>query len=392
MKTFFKIIKTFVIIIALLLVLVYGTVFLGHKFLFKEQTSAAATIPPAQNDEFTLGVQAHTQPQTMDEYITLLAGQIKNYHRLAPTLWPDSALTNRAVIVETIESGKFWHLSPTGEVTPLTKEQALAYGISRAIYQGGFSEFDGGIYLAVSEASFHNVLSYQQYLHLGTYDPFITFAHEDFHLIEQPKWAKLDNNVNTARGEFLEDSPARAKRDLLQRQLLKAIASPGDENLILEALSTYDDYQVQFPKDFQNSLFADRIEGTAYYYELISCLYAAYPDKIKTPADLQRALALLATRPDVYVIHGLTAEGYNVGGFAGILLDRLEDNWQTRLMADSKLTPISMLRAHFASQTLPPPQEVTSDQINALSEQLEAVQKDISGIARLFTALYQLLF
>ena len=142
MKKFLKIIKTLVIIIVVLAVLVYGSVFVGHKFLFPEPTSTTPTIPPAQNDEFIFGVQAHIQPQTMEEYVALLAQQVKNYHQVAPTLWVNNALTNRSVIVEVIESGKFWHITPDGVVTSISKQQALEdYQVSRAIFQGGFSEF-----------------------------------------------------------------------------------------------------------------------------------------------------------------------------------------------------------------------------------------------------------
>lgn len=372
--------------------LVYGAVFVGHRFLFKTRSSETPTIPPAQNAEFTLGVQAHAQPSTMDGYILLLAEQVKNYSRVAPKLWSDNALVDRLVIVEAVDSGKFWRIAPDGTVTPLSRDDALDCGLERMAYSGGFSEFDGGIYLSVSEDDLRNVLLYQQYLHLGSYDPFITFTHEDFHGAEQAKWADVKDMPNTQREEFTENTAARAKRDLLQRQLLRAIAAPGDTALILDALATYDDYKAQFPDDFKNSAFADRIEGTAYYYELISCLYSSYPDKVKTEDDLTRALALLATREDVYVDHGLVKEGYNVGGFACILLDRLEDDWQPRLMKDAKLTPIEMLREHFAGEALPAPQPLTQADVDDVAEEINAPPEGDSGPARLFDALYQLLF
>ena len=95
MKKFLKALKALAIIVVLLAALVYGGVFLGHKVFFKEETSNVPTIQPARNAEFTLGVQAHTQPQTMDEYIDLFARQIARYNEIAPELWADSALVNR---------------------------------------------------------------------------------------------------------------------------------------------------------------------------------------------------------------------------------------------------------------------------------------------------------
>jgi hypothetical protein len=392
MKKLLKTLKILVIIAAALAVLVCGGVFLGHKVLFKEETSRVPTIRPAQNAEFTLGVQARTQPETMDEYIELFARQVKRYNEMAPELWAKSALVNRSAVVEFLEGNTFWLISPDGSVTSLSKSDLSERGIGRAPYFNGFSVFDGGAYVAVSQEDLENCLLWQRYLHLGTYDPFITFAHESFHVVEQGHWASADHLPNAgARAEYFDNVPARAKRVLLQKQLLAAVADPGDTSLILDALATYEDYKTLFPDDYKNSVYSDRTEGTAYYYELISCLYASYPEKIRDRESLNRALALLATRDDIYVTAGLVAEGYHIGGFACVLLDRFENDWQERLAADAEMTPIGMLAGLFADTELPEPRQPADEEIGAVEAEINQASEK-KGITNLFKMLYNLLF
>ncbi|MDR2295520.1 MAG: hypothetical protein LBD95_01865 [Clostridiales Family XIII bacterium] len=392
MKKFLKALKVLACVVVALAVLVYGGVFLGHKVIFKGETSDVPTIPPAQNAEFTLGAQAHTQPVTMDEYTELLARQVKRHGEVAPALWPDNALTGKSLIIEALDGGALRIISPDGEIRDISKDELAERGVIRAQYFNGFSDFDGGAYVAASSEDLKNCLIWQKYLHLGSYDPFITFVHESFHTEEQPRWANADHLPNAdARDEYLDDIHARAKRALLQRQLLAAVASPGEEAPILDALATYEDYKTQFPDDYKNSVYSDRMEGTAFYYELVACLYAAYPEQVTDRESLHRALALLATRDDVYVEYGLVTEGYHVGGFASVLLDRLSDDWQARLMADAETTPIEMLSRHFAGALLPAPRPVTEEDIRA-TEAAIAQKNESGGAVYLFKMLYNILF
>ena len=389
-----KFLKILLIIIISLAAIVYGGVFLGHKVIFKEVTSNVATIQAATDGTLTLGVQAHPiQPTKIDGYINILAGQVSRYNKIAPNLWSDNTIVNQQVIVEEIEKAEFWRIAPDGAVTTLSEDEALTYGFYRGSYFGGFDFFDGGAYLAVSEKDLNNYLLFEKYLHLGTYDAFITFVHEGFHVIEQPKWEKISasNVLNTERDEFLQDTPARAKRDLLQRQLLKAVNEPGSTQPILDALATYEDYKKQFPEDYKNSVYTDRIEGTAYYYELISCLYLSYSEQIKSAGDLERALALLATRDDIYVEHGLVVEGYHIGGFSCALLDRLERDWEERLKNDAEMTPIEMLYQHFSDETLPPPKQLSQEEIDAVGAAIKKTSES-AGPQLLFKFLYNILF
>jgi hypothetical protein len=390
MKLLAKVFKVLLILVVSVVALVYGGVFLAHKVIFKEPFSKVPTIQPVTDGTMTLGLQPN-QPVNIEGYVTLLASQLKRYNEIAPSLWPDSAVTGQSIIVEEINSQKFWLISPDGVVSTLQQDEALAYGFYRTNFFGGFDPYEGGMYLAVAESDLTNYLLFEKYLHVGTYDAFITFTHESFHMKEQAKWAAMDSVPNIDREEFLENTNARAKRSLLQRQLLKAINAQADKQLILEALATYEDYKTQFPDDYNYSIFTDRDEGTAYYYELVSSLYSAYPSQINSREDLYRALALLATRDDIYVDIGLVAEGYNIGGFACVLMDMLGYDWKAQLMSDAYATPIEMLAGLFNGETLPSPAPLTQQEIDAVSEKIKTMNAD-EGPSLLFKFLYEMLF
>jgi hypothetical protein len=387
--------KVILIVVISLVVLVYGGVFLGHKVIFPIKTSNVPTIEPVSDGTFFFGPQAHaTQAKTIEEFIPVLAEQLRLYNAFAPGLWPDNKVVNQSAVVEGIESGKFWYISPDGKTKSLSKNEALSYGFARNAFTGGFSPYEGGMYLAIAEGDLPNYLMWQRYLHLGTYDSILFLTHEGFHLKEQviSKWQTISGEVpNPERNAFLENTSARAKRDLLQRQLMKAVSEPGNTQLILEALSTYADWKEQFPEEYKNSSYFERIEGTAFYYEMITGLYSGYPDQVNS-GNLDKALALLATRDDTYYIrHGLIKECYGVSGFACVLLDRLEENWKERLMGDGEATPIEMLFRHFKDDALPAPRQLTQADIDAVAEEIQ--KPDINrGMPLVFQALYDMLF
>jgi hypothetical protein len=384
--------KVLLIIVFSLAAIVYGGVFLGHKVIFPIKTSKVPTIEALTDGIFTLGPQAHLfQPTMIDEYIPILAEQVKRYNEIAPSLWPDNALVNQTVVAEGVESKKFWLIEPNGAVTHLSKKDALSYGFSRLAYVGGFSFFEGGVYLAITEEDLPNYLMWQKYLHLGTYDSVLFMTHEGFHAKEQPKWQIMGDVPNPGRNDFTENTLARAKRALLQEQLLKAVSEPGRVEPILEALATYADWKAQFPDDYKNSVYFDRIEGTANYFELITGLYCGYPDQVKTRDDLDRALALLATRGDVYINHGLIKESYCAPAFACVLLERFDSGWKETLMGDPFATPIEMLYQRFKDETLPAPRIISQDYIDTVVEEMQkpAINR---GMPLLFKFLYDILF
>jgi hypothetical protein len=386
-----------------IVVVAYGTVLVGHKVIFPIESSTTPTIDPIEDDSFHFGVQFHEKESNMEEFMKTLAQQMANYQARAAELWPDNKVTDKYVIAECIESGELWLLSPEGEVKKLSKDEAQSYGFVSSAYSDAFSPFEGngisGMYLAVSEEDLNNYLVFQKYLHLGTYDVFLTYAHELFHMTEQDdasKWAAPDSISNPERSAYYEEVDARAKRYLLQEQLAAAISDAGNrEKLILDALATYKDYKEKFPNDYDMTTYFDRIEGTAYYFELKSALYAGYPEQVKNPEDLYNALGLLVTRADIYRAVGAISESYRVGAFASVLLDEVSDDggaaWKKELMENAEVSPMDILEQRYAGKTLPEPQEMTSELKAEFAQKLEAAEKK-GGPTGLFRMFYNLMF
>lgn len=400
MKRFKKFTKVLLIIAGSFALLLYGTVFVCHKLIFIEPHSAEAQIESVGSDGFAVGAREQLQVTTMEEFILIFAEQIKRYNEIAPKLWPDNAVINQSVIAECLEDGSFWLITPDGNITALTKKEARSYNITanRIANFGGFSHFATedvrGYYMLLSKEDLNNYDIWEHYLHLGTYDPFITYCHEMFHELEQQDWAKRDIVSNPRRDEYLDNTAARAKRNLLIRQLMLAVSdSENQEQHILNALATYEDYKVQFPDDYEASLCFDKEEGSACYFEIEACLYAAYPDKIKNEDDLQRAWSLLAARSE-YIDYGLIAEGYTLGAFACELLDRLgtegEEVWKYELMADPDATPMTLLSKRFVGAALPDPLELSASDIDKIAEDIRA--NAVDWRIGFFKTIYRTLF
>ncbi|NLF45465.1 MAG: hypothetical protein GX581_05250, partial [Syntrophomonadaceae bacterium] len=87
------------------------------------------------------------------------------------------------------------------------------------------------------------------------------------------------------------------------------------------------------------------------------------------------------------------SEGYSIGALSCVLLDRLgAENWPEVLMSEGDLTPLDILAGLYTD--LPAPREVTADDINGVTAQIDEFNKDNPRRAaeRIFTMLYQLLF
>ncbi|MCL1996105.1 MAG: hypothetical protein FWG63_07870 [Defluviitaleaceae bacterium] len=400
-KKWIRIVKVGILAILIVVATVYGGVFVGHRFIFQEPHSAIPTIEPLQNEQFSFGVQFQTHAETIGEFVEILANQV-HHHYLAASIhnfWPNNQIPQQYIIAESIESGDFWLISPQGEITGLSQSEALAYNISRVNYVDGFSPFEGqgisGIYMALSEADLTNFLRFERYLHVGTYDVFITFAHELFHMVEQPNWAEPEVVGNRNREDFFEDVEARTVRHLLQIQLANALSDANNRNeWIKAAVSTYNHYKSYFSDDHHNTNHWVRIEGTAYYYELISSLFAAYPEQIQTREDFYAAVGLLMTREEIYLAVGAISESYIIGGLASVLLDITEpnpDDWKIELMADGYSTPMSILAQRHEGQSLPDFVPIDLDFQSRVEALIEAEQAS-SPLPMLFRFFYDILF
>lgn len=185
MRKLLKFLKFCVIAFVALILLVLLTIYVGHKFIYPIPYSAIATIPDIEEDGFCFGVNCRPAAKDADSFIPVFAGQIRNYNHIAPVLWPGNNVVNLYAAVESIEHNKSWLISPEGTVTKITTEELRELCPVRSRFNIGFNPFSNdtinGVYLALSEEALKNLLEYQYYQYLGTYDLFLTYSHEMFH-------------------------------------------------------------------------------------------------------------------------------------------------------------------------------------------------------------------
>jgi len=322
---------------------------------------------------FTFGNQPYAfHPETVDEFIPVFAAQLTRYNQIAPMFWPDNAVVDKTVVLEDVDTNRFWLIAIDGTATELCEEDVEQMCVSRRERADDFSFYEGGMYITVSDQSVKDKNGWNK-PHVGAYDSILWLTHEGFHNWEQgDKWNKPDQEdiANSDRDEFFLDISARANRNLLQRQLMRAAAEPGNMELILNALITYENYKKQNADDNRNALYFDRIEGTAKYFELVSSLYIFYPDQISSKEDLEQAFTYLAQYEDSYIRLGVVSESYNIGMFACVLLDRLDENWKERVMREQFITPLEILSSHFKNEILPEPKQITQEEIESVTEDI----------------------
>lgn len=400
MKTLIKIIKfLFFGFIGLILFVLVG-IYIGHKFIFPIEKSDAPTIADIKEDGFCLGVGCQPKIETAEEYVKVLAAQIRRYNTNAEAFWPDNRVKNQYAIVESIEKKDAWLISPTGEITSLTKSELKELAPVRQPYDTGFLPFETdeiqGMYMALSEVALNNYLSFEKYQYLGTYDMFLTYSHEFFHILEQDVWKSPENIYNRARNERRDNLEARSARNLLYEQVLAAVIANSNtkEQKTLEAIATYVKYKKDFPEDYQDGKYFDRVEGGARYFELNTSLYAAYPDQIKSLEDIDRALVTLAKHENPLTEVGLISEGYAIGGWAGVLLDQLTDNpleWKKELEEKAEYSTLDLLENLYAGADLPSTDSIGADRKQKVQEAIDAIENKSTKPA-IFRMLYQLIF
>ena len=322
---------------------------------------------------FTFGKQAHDfHPETVDEFVPVFASQLARYSQTAPLLWPDNAVIDKTVVIEDVDTNRFWFIAADGTAAELSEDVAGQMGVSRRERPDDFSFYECGVYITVSDESVKNKFGWDK-PHVGAYDSILWLTHEGFHKWEQSdKWNNppQESIANSDRDEFFLDISARTKRNLLQKQIMQAVSEPGSTDLILDALATYENYKTQNADDYGNAVFFDRTEGTAKYYEFVSSLFIFYPEQISSKEDLDRAFTYLAQYEESYVNLGLVSESYSIGMFACVLLDRLDENWKERIMREQFTTPLEILSSHFTDKTLPEPKQLTKDEVERVTEDI----------------------
>lgn len=143
-------------------------------------------------------------------------------------------------------------------------------------------------------------------------------------------------------------------------ELMAAYTNKSEKSLA-QALATYRYYKENYAKDYQATFEDDRMEGTAYYYEIRSSLFAGYPDKVKTMKQNDQAVRTLFKQNRLaYLDSGAYAETYNVGALASFILDWQadkqgisRDTWK-KAMASAKTNPMDYLDKHAKIFYIPP--------------------------------------
>ncbi|QBO37317.1 hypothetical protein EQG49_13020 [Periweissella cryptocerci] len=361
---------------------------------------------------WSFGVKAQPRITEMSKYVQVLAHQIKRYNQVAPKMWPNNKEINQYALLNDVEDHRAWLITPTGQVTQLTRQQLLAFKLpfldtnipaavaaqipakelammkNMPLKQSGYwSQFKmkyagkhiSGGYFNVSNKELKNTNNYKRYPHLGTYDVFITYAHEMFHSITQANWKTPKHQVNVQGSERMKDTKARAKTLQLVDQLRQAVVD-GKKSSLLAALATYKDYKKEFPSDYKAGFMYNRAEGTAYYYELHTSLMSAYPNKIHNSKDVTRALKTILKQYRLdYLDTGAVAGSYNIGAFAGILLDQqakqqhISPNiWKEYMGKHAHTNPIDYLAKHTHAKLPKPKKTMSVKQYKALQKKIYA--------------------
>ena len=401
---FKRFIKRLVIVIASLVIFVYVGVFLGHKVFFKVPVRNEMTAEAIGPSDFQFGVMTMPQSESIEDLVDVYSEQMKRYSEIAPKVWPNGAPANQYTLLEEVNSKQFWLISPNGDVKKLDEKEEQEYNYNKANYANGFSLFTGkeieGMYIAVDEKKLKNYAEFEGQYHLGTFDIASLYAHELFHLKTQMDWIDPDPIVNLNRNDRFEDEGAREKRYILMMQLMDAIAEPErQEEHILRAVSTYNDYKTNFEEDYLNSIYFDKIEGLAYYFELMTSPYMGYPDKVNSMEDIDRALTTIMSAKliNIYGEAGTVSESYTVGSFAGILLDRLakdkgEDSniWKEEMIENTNTNPMKYLSQKFSNAELPAPEAVNKEEYDKF---LESEIKHKGNIpSAMFELFYDILY
>ena len=362
----------------------------------------AVIVDTSRGYVFTLGYESRdSQPKTVDEFIPLFAGQYKRYNEAAFEIWPGNAIANVPFVLDDVGADRMWLVAPDGTVSPLSEDEAKSMGLDRRREEafavaplGDFYKYDAngnivsqsfkvenfkGIYFTVNDEKVNEIGRWGRWLHVSTFDVLRFGVHESFHTFEQQKWQEqpIAERANyETKDQFFEVTDARVKRGLLLNQIMAAVSKMGDKKPVLDALATFADYKKQFPDDYANALYWDRIEGTANYIEYLTSIYSYFPDQINGKKDALRALAQLGT-VESYRLRpcGVIDEAYELGAFTGILLDMLGIDWKTQLMNDPVLTPMEILYRNFKNETLPEPKQPTQTEIDEVYAKLR-VRKD----------------
>ncbi|MCL1935053.1 MAG: hypothetical protein FWF57_01545 [Defluviitaleaceae bacterium] len=328
----------------------------------------------------------YTKTQSIDDFISIFNNQFQIYNTFANRLWYDNAVVDKIIILHDIDTDRFFKFVKNEKFIELSDEEFNDFEIERITRAGAFDIFKNddisGMYITTSNESLNNSERWKIYTHLGTYDAILWFIHEGFHAWEQPRWNLTDGDIpNSARNEFLENTYVRAVRYQLTMQLLQALSDPeNQEQHILNALATYSYFKENFVEEHELSIYFDRLEGSAYFFEVMASLIISNYEILIEDDCFESALFNIitdfaSTGHSAFSAYGLglVSEGYTTSGFAALLLERIGiHKWQQMIMEDAYLTPMQVLFNHFSQDNIEIP-----DMIQITDETLLYVKQSI---------------
>ncbi|MCH1713377.1 MULTISPECIES: hypothetical protein [Lactococcus] len=366
-------------------------------------TSKEKTNQSKENISSFNFISNKNQPETVKDFLPLFAQQLKKYNQVAEKIWPKNAVTGIPVVLEDTESKKMWKINPDGQISDFSEKEAKELNVERSEAPGTWGyygkQFDkfgvdaqysldgktlegGGMYFSLDSAALKNKEMWNRYPHLGSYDALVFVLHENFHIFEQTKWNKLSETeiakIGSEKDQHLGQTEARILRYQLIQNLMKAVTHPKDKTLVLQAIATYNEYKTKHKTDFDNAHYWDRTEGSAQYMEIMTALYTYFPDQLSTDKDITHAIQTLGKQTKGYGSStGNVEESYDIGAFAGLLLDNYDSSWKMKLMKDKDTTPMSLLADYFQNEKLPAYTPLNEEDKNKLLEKITDKKKEL---------------
>ncbi len=358
---------------------------------------------PKENTKAFNFIASKNQPETVKDFVPLFAQQLAKYNQVAEKIWPKSAVTGVPVVLEDTESKKMWKISPEGKISTFSDKEANEMNLERSespgtwgYYGKQFNKFgvdaqyslegktleNGGMYFSLNNAVLKDKKLWNRYPHLGSYDALVFVLHENFHIFEQEKWNKLSEadiaKIGGNKNQHLDKTEARIIRYQLIQNLMTAVAHPKNKSLVLQAIATYNEYKSKYKTDFNNAHYWDRVEGSAQYMEIMAALYTYFPEQLNTEQDITLAIQNLGKQTTGYGNStGNVEEAYDIGAFAGLLLDNYDSAWKTKLMQDKDTTPMSLLAKYFQNDKLPAYKPLDNENKNKVLQKITVKKKQL---------------
>jgi len=379
--------------------LLLASIYIIYNTQLKPQPSTSTVV--LENKDFRIGHASKVQPATLGEYLSIVAPQIKRFNEQADEFWPNSSFKDSVVYFITNDKRQAWKVEYDGSFNKIDNvksvprfESVLGYHME-FYYLKPEEHGEKGMVLVISLEDLLDQVKYEKYTHLGTYDPIITYIHEGFHIFTQSSdhWKEADIS-KAQREDAFDNLEARKLRTYSIKLLYKALQDESNRDFyVRQALRLYQTYKATFPEEYERVQYFERIEGSASYYEIVSCLQVSYPETINS-TNYTDAVALWTTNRQPQNSVGASHEAYELGAVAGVLLDMYYDDaneWKEKLENDPASTPMGLLETLFTEEELKQVDvpEISQEYTDKL---IESINKGRNVRSNLISFLYHVFF